>query len=76
MKTISRFSLIPAALITVTLAGCVVAPVGVRPAYVAPAGVVYVEPGYAAPAPGYRWAYNARYGWGWHHYRYGWYRGW
>jgi hypothetical protein len=76
MKLHSRTLLIPAALLAATLAGCVVAPVGVRPVYHAPAGVVYVEPAYAVPAPGYRWAYHGYYGWGWHHYRYGWHRGW
>lgn len=56
------------------LSGCVVAPV--RPAFVAPAGVVYVAPAYAMPGPGFRWAYHARFGWGWHHPNAGWYRGW
>jgi hypothetical protein len=76
MKPISLASLIPAAVFAATLTGCVVAPVGVRPVYVAPAGVVYVEPAYAVPAPGYRWAYHNHRGWGWHHSRYGWHRGW
>ncbi len=76
MKPISFISLSATAVLALTLTGCVVAPIGVRPAYVAPPGVVYVEPGYAVPAPGYRWAYHGRYGWGWHHHRYGWHRGW
>ncbi|AMO99157.1 hypothetical protein CAter282_1263 [Collimonas arenae] len=52
------------------------APPVVRPAYVAPPGVVYVEPTYAIPGPGYVWAYHPHYGWGWHHPQYGWHRGW
>jgi hypothetical protein len=78
MKKISI--LIPIALVAISLAGCVVAPM--RPAYVtqpvfvAPPGVVYVGPTYAIPGPGYVWAYHAHYGWGWHHPQYGWHRGW
>jgi hypothetical protein len=65
----------------VALGGCVVAPVGVQPAYVAsayeaPPGVVYVAPTYALPAPGYRWHYHGRFGWGWRHPGLGWHRGW
>ena len=71
MKTAA---LVFAALAATSLSGCVVAPV--RPAYVAPAGVVYVGPTYALPGPGYVWAYHAGYGWGWHHPQYGWHRGW
>jgi hypothetical protein len=41
---------------------------------VVPPGVVYVAPAYAAPAVGFVWTYDARYGWGWHHPRHGWYR--
>lgn len=44
--------------------------------YAPPPGVVYVEPNYAMPAPGYAWRYHPRYGWGWYHPRYGWHRGW
>ena len=62
------------ALATASLSGCIVAPV--RPAIVAPPGVVYVAPVYAAPGPGYVWSYHPRYGWGWHHPEYGWHRGW
>ncbi|MBW8832272.1 MAG: hypothetical protein JF606_23270 [Burkholderiales bacterium] len=62
------------ALVAVSLSGCIVAPV--QPAYVAPAGVVYMEPTYVSPGPGYAWAYHANFGWGWHHPRYGWHRGW
>ncbi|MDI3381900.1 hypothetical protein ACFPPF_18780 [Xenophilus aerolatus] len=58
-------------------------PVVVEPAppvvierYAPPPGVVYVEPSYALPAPGYAWRYHPRYGWGWYHPRYGWHRGW
>jgi hypothetical protein len=58
------------------LSGCVVAPAGPPPGVVVPAGVVYVAPDYAAPAPGYVWVHHARYGWGWHHPQYGWHRGW
>jgi len=67
-------SLLAAAVLAASLSGCIVAPV--RPAYVAPPGVVYVEPTYAQPAVGYVWAYHPHYGWGWHHPQYGWHRGW
>jgi hypothetical protein len=63
-----------AALCTLALGGCVVAPAA--PAYVAPPGVAYVAPTYPAPGVGFVWAYHARYGWGWHHPVYGWHRGW
>ena len=71
-----RLSLMAAAVSAVVLTGCVVAPVPVRTTYVAPAGVAYVAPTYALPAPGYVWEYHAHYGWGWHHPVYGWHRGW
>lgn len=58
------------------LTGCVVVPASVEPVYAAPSGVVYVAPTYAAPAVGYAWQYNVRYGWGWRHPGYGWHRGW
>lgn len=67
-------NIVALALLAATLGGCAVQPV--RPILVAPAGVAYVAPTYAIPAPGYVWAYNARFGWGWHHPRYGWHRGW
>ena len=67
-------SFLQIALVASACAGCVVAPV--RPAYVAPPGVVYIGPTYASPGPGYVWAYHARYGWGWHHPQYGWHQGW
>ena len=70
----NALSLIPIALVAVLLTGCIVAPV--QPAYAAPAGVVYVAPTYAIPAPGFVWAYHAGFGWGWHHRRHGWHRGW
>ena len=71
----------------VLMSGCVVAPlpprhavrvqqVIVEPAYAPPPGVIYVQPTYAVPAPGYVWQYHVRYGWGWHHPNYGWHRGW
>ncbi len=66
--------LLPVALLASACSGCIVAPV--RPAYVAPAGVVYVAPTYVSPGPGYVWAYHATYGWGWHHPQYGWHQGW
>jgi hypothetical protein len=50
--------------------GCIVAP----PRHAAAA--VYVAPDYPAPGPGWNWEFHARYGWGWHHPRYGWHRGW
>ena len=58
------------------LGGCVVTPASVRPAYIAPPGIVYVQPTYVSPGPGYHWSYHATYGWGWHHPGYGWHRGW
>ena len=76
MKKLNIRLLLPIALAATALNGCVVAPVGVRPVYVAPAGVVYVAPTYAIPGPGYGWAYHSGYGWGWHHPSYGWHRGW
>lgn len=74
-------ALIPVTLLALSaLGGCVVAPPVVRPVvrpvYVVPAGVVYVEPTYVVPAPGYVWAYHPRYGWGYRHPQYGWHRGW
>jgi len=69
-----------AGLALASMSGCIVAPA--RPVYygeggyVAPAGVVYVAPTYASPGPGWVWEYHATYGWGWHHPRYGWHRGW
>ncbi|MFJ3045106.1 hypothetical protein ACIPEN_04645 [Herbaspirillum chlorophenolicum] len=68
--------LIPVVAATLVLGGCVVTPPTVRPAYVAPPGVVYVEPTYVSPGPGYIWEYHPHYGWGWHHPQYGWHRGW
>jgi hypothetical protein len=67
-------TLVPAALLAATLSGCIVVPA--QPMYQAPAGVAYVAPGYAIPGPGYVWAYNLNFGWGWHHPQYGWHRGW
>ena len=72
----NRIKLFTAALVSVVAAGCVVAPARVAPVYEPPAGVVYVAPTYASPGPGWRWAYHAQYGWGWHHPEYGWHRGW
>ncbi|MGZ5203435.1 MAG: hypothetical protein ACXWIZ_00850 [Caldimonas sp.] len=73
MKTIAILSL---ALLTTAFAGCVVAPARGGYGYEAPPGVVYIEPSYASPGPGYVWEYHARYGWGWHHPQHGWHRGW
>ena len=66
-----------AALTSVALTGCVVAPIGPPPGVVvaAPPGVVYVAPTYVAPGPGWVWMYGPRYGWGYHHPNYGWYHG-
>jgi len=67
---------------TMALSGCVVAPapgpvvVAPPPGVVVPRGVVYVAPTYPMPAPGYVWVHHPRYGWGWHHGRHGWHRGW
>ena len=64
-------------LVSSAAAGCVVTPARVSPVYYeAPPGVVYVGPTYVSPGPGWRWAYQANYGWGWHHSEYGWHRGW
>ncbi|MBB3213542.1 hypothetical protein FHW67_002840 [Herbaspirillum sp. Sphag1AN] len=75
-RIFSMASLLSGAVIAVTLSGCVVTPPTVRPAYVAPPGVVYVAPSYPQPAVGYVWAYHPHYGWGWHHPQYGWHQGW
>ena len=48
----------------------------IAPVYQVPPPVVYVAPTYARPGVGWRWTYHRRYGWGWHHPRYGWHRGW
>ena len=70
----------PVVLMLGPLAGCVVAPTRAVPPpgvyYAAPPGVVYVAPVYVIPGPGYVWAYNMNYGWGWHHPHNGWHRGW
>ncbi len=76
MKKFNIRLLITATFLTTALTGCVVAPVGVRPVYAVPAGVVYVGPTYGIPGPGYGWAYHGNYGWGWYHPGYGWHRGW
>lgn len=65
---------VAAAAAAVGLTGCVVAPVA--PYRAEPAGVVYVEPAYASPGPGWVWMSSPRYGWGWHHPHRGWHRGW
>lgn len=74
-----KFSILHSAAVlcaTAALGGCVVAPVGVEPAYGPPPGVVYVTPTYAMPAPGYVWQFHPQFGWGWRHPRHGWHRGW
>jgi len=62
------------------VSGCVIAPVAPPPGppmgVVLPPSVVYVEPTYAIPGPGYVWAYHPGFGWGWRHPAYGWHRGW
>jgi hypothetical protein len=61
------------------VSGCIIAPApppGPPPGVVVPPGVVYVEPAYPMPAPGYVWAYHPGFGWGWRHPNYGWHRGW
>ena len=66
-------------MITLALTGCIVTPARVAvapPEVVVPAGVVYVAPTYAVPAPGYMWVHHPRYGWGYRHARHGWHRGW
>jgi hypothetical protein len=68
------------AAVSVGLTACIVAPP--RPAVIAapqqinaPAGVVYVEPMYPAPAPGYVWMFNpVALTWGYFHRAYGWHR--
>jgi hypothetical protein len=62
------------ALVSVSMSGCVVAPVG--PTYAPPPGEVYVAPTYESPGVGYVWEFHPRFGWGWHHPQYGWHRGW
>jgi hypothetical protein len=75
--TLMKFAApVSAALLALSLSGCIVTPPSVRPAYVSPPGVVYVEPTYASPGPGYAWEYHPHYGWGWHHPQNGWHRGW
>ncbi len=54
------------------LAGCAVAPVGVRPV----GGVVNVRPTYPRPGPGYAWQNHPQQGWGWRHPTRGWHRNW
>ena len=76
----SNITCIAAVCATVTLGGCVVAPLGAEPGYgqgyATPPGVVYVAPTYAVPAPGYAWQHHRRHGWGWRHANHGWHRGW
>jgi hypothetical protein len=65
--------------LVLALSGCIVTPARVAvapPEVVVPAGVVYVAPTYAVPAPGYVWVHHPRYGWGYHHRHHGWHRGW
>jgi hypothetical protein len=76
MKKLNVRLLITVTLLASALTGCVVAAPRGRAVYAAPAGVVYVAPTYAIPAPGYTWGYHGYYGWGWRHPRYGWHRGW
>ena len=70
--------ILPVVLLSAAFSGCVVAPArgGGYNGYNAPAGVVYVEPNYASPGPGYAWEYHARHGWGWRHPQRGWHHGW
>jgi len=63
-----------AALTSLALSACVVAPVGYRHPNVSME--MSEQPTYAVPGPGYVWAFHAHYGWGWHHPDYGWHRGW
>ncbi|MBT2335373.1 hypothetical protein J7E49_15825 [Variovorax paradoxus] len=63
-----------AAALAAILTGCVVAPA--QPVYTAPPGAAYVAPTYVSPGVGFVWNYHPRYGYGWHHPRYGWHRGW
>ena len=53
------------------LGGCVAHP---RPGIWVPPGVIYVEPTYAVPGPGYYWDYRPNVGWGWRHPEHGWHR--
>jgi hypothetical protein len=75
-KVGSLLSVACAAVVAVSVSGCIVAPPAPHPVYAAPPGVVYVAPGYASPGVGYAWEYHPHYGWGWHHPHYGWHRGW
>lgn len=54
--------------------GCVIAPQPYRAVEV-PAPV-YVEPAYPSPGVGWVWELHPSFGWGWHHSRFGWHRGW
>jgi phytoene dehydrogenase-like protein len=76
MKKLNIRLLITATLLASALTGCVVAGPRGRAVYAAPAGVVYVAPTYAIPARGYAWNHHGHHGWGWHHPRHGWHRGW
>jgi hypothetical protein len=69
-----RIAILPAVILAASFSGCVIAPA--RPAYVASAGVTYVEPSYPSPGAGYVWERHPRYGWGWHHPERGWDKGW
>lgn len=63
------------AVFAATLGACVVAPIPPH-GVVVPRGIVYVAPSYPAPAPGFVWSHHSHHGWGWHHPRRGWHRGW
>jgi len=78
MKIVTLKRAAAAALLTLSGAGCIIAPVAPvpPPGVVVPPGVVYVAPAYVAPGPGYYWRYHSGYGWGWHHPEAGWHRGW
>jgi hypothetical protein len=68
-------ALVPSTLLAAALSGCVVAPIDGEYGYGPPPGVVYVQPSYVAPGPGYNWGYRPRYGWGYRHPDRGWYHG-
>ena len=63
------------ALTLVAVSGCIVVPPRHRAVVVAPP-VVYVEPTYASPGPGWVWQVHPEFGWGWYHRDRGWHRGW
>jgi len=61
-----------------TLVGCAVPVIPSAQVNIAsaPADVAYVAPTYLISRPGWIWTFHQQYGWGWHHSRDGWHKGW